>query len=67
MGKITNQTLGTNGEQIFEQKPSVKDVIELTQLGDLIDRMINKRIYRKEEEVLDYATKAKEILSKWEK
>ncbi|UCG02894.1 MAG: tetratricopeptide repeat protein [Candidatus Heimdallarchaeota archaeon] len=52
-------------EQIIEQKPSVEEVFELTQLGDLINRMINKRIYRKEEEILDYATKAKELLEKW--
>ncbi|MFX0124335.1 MAG: hypothetical protein ACFFAE_11905, partial [Candidatus Hodarchaeota archaeon] len=52
-------------EQIIDQKPSMEEVIELTQLGDLIDRMINKRIYRKEEEIMDYAAKAKELLRKW--
>lgn len=52
-------------EQIVEQKPSMEEVIELTQLGDLIDRMITKRIYRKEEEIIDYAAKAKELLERW--
>ncbi|MFX0205327.1 MAG: hypothetical protein ACFFDT_05030 [Candidatus Hodarchaeota archaeon] len=52
-------------ERIVEQKPSIEEVIELTQLGDLINRMINKRIYRKEEEIIDYAVTAKEILEKW--
>ena len=52
-------------ERIVEQKPSMEEVIELTQLGDLIDRMITRRIYRKEEEIIDYAVKAREILRKW--
>lgn len=52
-------------ERILELKPSPKEVIELTQLEDLLELMINKKLYRKEDEVIEYAAKARDLLKKW--
>ena len=54
-------------EQIIKQKPPMNEVIKLTQLGDLLDRIINDRMYRKEEEIREYATRAQQFVEKWER
>jgi hypothetical protein len=54
-------------EEIVMEKPMINEIIELTQLEDLIERMIHRKIYRKEEEVLDYALLAKEFVDKIDK
>ncbi len=54
-------------EEVVMQKPVINEIIELTQFEDLIERMIHRRLYRKEEEVLDYALLAKELVDKIDK
>jgi tetratricopeptide (TPR) repeat protein len=54
-------------EEIVMEKPVLNKIIELTQLEDLIERMIHRKLYRKEEEVLDYALLAKELVDKIDK
>ncbi|MFX1284051.1 MAG: tetratricopeptide repeat protein [Promethearchaeota archaeon] len=53
-------------EEIFDKEPSMNEIIELTQLEDLLERMIHSRIYRREAEVMAYAEKAKVLIQKWE-
>lgn len=40
----------------------MSELIELTQLEDLFEKMLKKRIYRKEEEVLEYAVQARTLV-----
>ncbi|MHA2203943.1 MAG: hypothetical protein ACW991_09660, partial [Candidatus Hodarchaeales archaeon] len=54
-------------ERLKGQKLSIKDRINLIQLEDLLDRMIHKRIFQKEEEIKDYAAEASALVEKWEK
>ncbi|MFW9994235.1 MAG: hypothetical protein ACFFD4_19480, partial [Candidatus Odinarchaeota archaeon] len=54
-------------EDIFDQKPSVGEIIELTQLYDLVERMVHKRLFYDEEDINNYAKKAQRMLVKWEK
>ncbi|MFX1515040.1 MAG: tetratricopeptide repeat protein [Promethearchaeota archaeon] len=54
-------------EHLEGKKLSMKDRINLIQLEDLLDRMIHKRIFQKEEEILDYAAEASALVEKWEK
>ena len=54
-------------QRLEGKKLSIKDRINLIQLEDLIDRMIHKRIFQKEEEILDYAAEASALVEKWEK
>jgi tetratricopeptide (TPR) repeat protein len=49
-------------EKIIDKKPSMSEIIELTQLEDLFENMLKKRIYRKEEEVLEYAVQARTLV-----
>ncbi len=54
-------------ERLTGQKLSIKDRINLIQLEDLLDRMIHKRIFQKQEEIIDYAAEASALVEKWEK
>ncbi len=54
-------------EMFVEQKPPINDILKLTRLEDLLERMIYKKIYLKEEEVLEYAAKAKQLVERLEK
>lgn len=54
-------------EQILAQQPSMNEILELTQLDTLIERMINKKLYQREEEIFQYAEEAKRLLTTWEK
>ncbi|MFX1516979.1 MAG: tetratricopeptide repeat protein [Promethearchaeota archaeon] len=49
-------------EELIDQKPSFNEIIEETKLEDLFDQMLKKRIYRKEEEVLEYAVQARALV-----
>ena len=49
-----------------EQKLSIKERINLTQLEDLLDRMLHKRFYQKQEEIMEYAVEAQQLVEKWE-
>ena len=54
-------------QKFSEKKPVMAEIIELTQIDNLVERMISKRLYRKEEDVLSYAEKARKIVKKFEK
>ena len=51
-------------ETIIGQKPAINEIIELTQLDNLIERMIHKRVVRDEEEIRHYAVNPTSILRK---
>ncbi|MFX0090236.1 MAG: tetratricopeptide repeat protein [Candidatus Hodarchaeota archaeon] len=53
-------------QKFVEEKPPINEIIELTQLEELLERMIYKKLYRTEEEVEDYAKKALALMEKWE-
>ena len=53
-------------EQIIDQKPSVNEMFELTQFEKLLERMIYKKLYCREEEIQEYAEKARFLVEKWE-
>lgn len=54
-------------DKIIDQKPSMSDIIKLTQVNDLITRMIHKRQYHNEEELIVYAENARQLVKSWEK
>jgi hypothetical protein len=49
-------------QRFFDHQPPLKDVVAFTQFEDLLERVIQNRLYRKEEDVLDYAATAKEFI-----
>ncbi|MFW9994552.1 MAG: tetratricopeptide repeat protein [Candidatus Odinarchaeota archaeon] len=49
-------------EKIIRLNPSMSELHVLTQLDDLIERMIYKRVHRDEEALYQYAAKAKQLL-----
>ena len=49
-------------KKLIDKKPSINEIIELTKLEDLFEQMLKKRIYRKEEEVLEYAVQARALV-----
>lgn len=51
--------------KIIEQQPSMKEIIKLTQVGDLISRIFHKRQFQKEEEVIAYAKNARKLVQGW--
>jgi tetratricopeptide (TPR) repeat protein len=53
-------------EKISKLNPSMSEMHALIQLDDLIERMIHRRIHRDEEEMYQYAEKAKYLLEKLE-
>ncbi|UCG00975.1 MAG: tetratricopeptide repeat protein [Candidatus Heimdallarchaeota archaeon] len=54
-------------ERLAGKELSIKERINLIQLEDLLDRMIHKRIFQKQEEIIDYAAEASALVEKWEK
>ena len=54
-------------EKVLEKKPSVSEIIELTQIGEMVERMVKKKMYSKDEDVMEYATKSKRLIELWEK
>ncbi|MFW9780469.1 MAG: tetratricopeptide repeat protein [Candidatus Heimdallarchaeota archaeon] len=49
-------------DRLIDETPSPKDIIELTQLDSLLDRMLLKKVKRNEEEILEYAHYAKQLV-----
>ncbi|MFX0152793.1 MAG: tetratricopeptide repeat protein, partial [Candidatus Hodarchaeota archaeon] len=49
-------------DKVIDERPSMSEIIELTQLEDLFEKMLKKRIYRKEEEILEYAVQARTLV-----
>jgi len=65
--KITNektilQSIISKFEMLVAEKPSITEVIELTHLESLFEKMLKKSIYRKQEEVLDYVAEARSLV-----
>ncbi|MFX1285008.1 MAG: tetratricopeptide repeat protein [Promethearchaeota archaeon] len=54
-------------EHLRDQKLSIKERINLIQFEDLLDRMLHKRFYQKQEEIMEYAAEAQQLIEKWEK
>ena len=54
-------------EDIIGQKTTLKEIVKLTQVENLLERMIHKKKYQKKEAVLDYASKARELKIQWQK
>ncbi|MFX1515425.1 MAG: tetratricopeptide repeat protein [Promethearchaeota archaeon] len=46
--------------------PTRSKIFELSQIEDLVERMIRRRLYHQDEAVLDYAAKAKEVIDRLE-
>ncbi|MHA2298953.1 MAG: tetratricopeptide repeat protein [Candidatus Hodarchaeales archaeon] len=51
-------------ERIIDQEPSMSEIAELTQIDELIERMIRKRVHPDEEEVQQYADVVRKAFSK---
>ncbi|MHA2296166.1 MAG: hypothetical protein ACXAEU_15870 [Candidatus Hodarchaeales archaeon] len=45
---------------------SISEILELTQLDDLIESMVLNRAIRDDEEIRQYAVKAKQLMETWE-
>jgi tetratricopeptide (TPR) repeat protein len=53
-------------EQVLAQKPSVSEIIELTQIEEMVERMIQKKLDSSDEEVMDYAAESRRLVEMWE-
>jgi tetratricopeptide (TPR) repeat protein len=62
---LVNQS--TLWKRIIAQKPSMSEIIKLTQVDNLISQMIHKRRYTNEAELLAYAENAQKLVKTWEK
>ncbi len=54
-------------EKVLEQKPSVSEIIELTQIEEMVERMIQKKLDSEEEEIMQYAVASRRLVDMWEK
>jgi tetratricopeptide (TPR) repeat protein len=52
-------------EQILEKKPSVSEIIELTQIEGMLERMIQKKLDITEEKTMEYAIEARRLVDMW--
>ncbi|MHA2074916.1 MAG: tetratricopeptide repeat protein [Candidatus Hodarchaeales archaeon] len=52
-------------EQILEKKPSVSEIIELTQIEGMLERMIQKKLDVTEERTMEYAIEARRLVDVW--
>ncbi|MFX1424599.1 MAG: tetratricopeptide repeat protein [Promethearchaeota archaeon] len=55
----------TTWDKIISQKLPMSEIIKLTQIEEFLTRIIHKRLYQNEEEVLDYAKKARQLVKTW--
>jgi tetratricopeptide (TPR) repeat protein len=53
-------------QKFAEEQPTMTEIIEFSQLENLLERMIQKKLFRKDEEVLQYAEKARILAKRWE-
>jgi tetratricopeptide (TPR) repeat protein len=54
-------------EKVLEQKPSVSEIIELTQIEEMVERMIQKKLDSSDEEVMHYAVESRRLVEMWER
>ena len=52
-------------EEMATKSPTRTKILELSQIENLVERMIRQRLYHKEEAVLDYAERAKQIVKRF--
>ncbi|MHA2244183.1 MAG: tetratricopeptide repeat protein [Candidatus Hodarchaeales archaeon] len=60
------QSLQAEWENIFKKRPKVKDIAELSLINDLINRMIQKKVYKSKDEIQNYVIEVKQLISTWE-
>jgi tetratricopeptide (TPR) repeat protein len=53
-------------QTLVDKQPTMTEIIELTQFENLLERMVQKKLYRKDEEVLQYAEEARMLAKRWE-
>ncbi|MHA1450867.1 MAG: tetratricopeptide repeat protein [Candidatus Hodarchaeales archaeon] len=53
-------------KEISDRKPRMQEIIDLTRIDDLINRMIHKKVQRDEEEMKDYALAVSKLWSQME-
>jgi tetratricopeptide (TPR) repeat protein len=61
------ETLLHRFEKLADEKPTMSEIIEVTQLESLFEKMLKKRVYRKQEEVLEYVSEALSLVKNTEK
>jgi hypothetical protein len=54
-------------ENIIEQKPQAKEIVDLAKIDDLIDQMIHRKVHKDEKEIKKYVMEAKNLLDQWKK
>ncbi|MFX0123503.1 MAG: tetratricopeptide repeat protein [Candidatus Hodarchaeota archaeon] len=54
-------------EQFMDQKPSMTEMLELTRLDKLVNRMLHKKLYDKEIEIFEYAGKMRRLVEAMER
>ena len=54
-------------QKLAKQKPPMNEIVELTQLEELLDGMIYNKLQREEQEILDYAARAQVLVKMLEK
>lgn len=60
--KDLSSALIENIEKLIDKQPSISEIIELTKLEDFFEQMLNKRIYSKDAEILEYAVQARALV-----
>ena len=54
-------------EKVLEQKPSVREIIELTQIEEMVERMIQKKLDSSDEKVMQYAVESRRLVEMWKR
>lgn len=54
-------------EKVFEHKASLSEIIELTQIEEMVERMIQKKLDSSDEEVMQYAEESRRLVEMWGK
>ncbi|MFX0066021.1 MAG: tetratricopeptide repeat protein [Candidatus Hermodarchaeota archaeon] len=52
-------------KNLIHEKPSMSERVKLTQLENLVERMLRKRLLVQEEEIIDYARQARQVVDDW--
>ena len=49
-------------KKLKDQSPSFAEIIDFTQFENLVNRLVQKKLFKKDEEVIDYSRKARSLL-----
>ena len=52
-------------EKILDKNPSISEIIELTQIEGMLERMIQKKLDITEEKTMEYAIEARRLVDVW--